>query len=134
MANTYRIGVLIAAGIIAISIVLSFPAPGHAQKIRTLSVGVGKADRGSHRDYSLRLIFATQRGNYLADIDVSIISSGGKKVVDTHASGPWLFVDLPAGEYRVTAIRKKTGARTAEDITVPGGKQKTFYLTWPEKS
>jgi hypothetical protein len=54
--------------------------------------------------YNLRLQFVQQgSGEYLAGVQIRIADAKGRTVVDTVASGPWFYAQLPAGEYAVTA-------------------------------
>lgn len=75
--------------------------------IRYVSGGVGVSSRDTLQqmadDYNLKLVFAVQQGNYLADVPVVIRDRQGNIMLDVVAQGPWLFVDMPAGNYIVTA-------------------------------
>jgi hypothetical protein len=69
--------------------------------------GVGIEERTAMmqnvKDYNLRVVFATEKGLYLAYIPVEIRTPGGKTVLKMKSNGPWLFVKLPAGEYEIGA-------------------------------
>jgi hypothetical protein len=77
--------------------------------------GVGAEARAAMEqkagEYNLRLTFARMgSGAYLSDVKVVVRDKQGGVVVDTVASGPWLFARLPAGQYTVAA--------TAQDVTL----------------
>jgi hypothetical protein len=46
-------------------------------------------------------------------------------------TGPWLFVDLPAGTYAITAIRRDQSEIT-QQVAVGAGGSKTVYFRWKE--
>ena len=79
-------------------------------EIALMHGGVGLDDRATMEQarsrYNLRLTFATKgSGSYLSGTRVRIDDRQGATRVDTIASGPWLFVRLPAGEYTVAATQ-----------------------------
>jgi hypothetical protein len=53
--------------------------------------------------YNLWIHTASKSGQYLADTQVTVADSAGRTVLDTVMDGPWLFVKLKLGAYRVTA-------------------------------
>ncbi|MEA5097121.1 MAG: carboxypeptidase regulatory-like domain-containing protein [Burkholderiaceae bacterium] len=55
------------------------------------------------KDYNLRMDFALTVGDYLSDVKVKIRNSKGQVVLDMEVDGPWLYVQLPAGKYKVSA-------------------------------
>lgn len=54
-------------------------------------------------DYNLKLVFTNRRGDYLDGVNVLIKDEKGKEVVSITTSGPWFYIDLPAGKYSVQA-------------------------------
>ncbi|MCC6534713.1 MAG: hypothetical protein IT531_19375 [Burkholderiales bacterium] len=76
--------------------------------ISILHGGIGEEDRAAMQragaEYNLQLTFAAAgNGAYLADVAVTIRAAAGSVVLDTVASGPWLYARLPAGQYTVSA-------------------------------
>ena len=65
------------------------------------------------RQYSLRLEFAGQAGQYLGDETVNI--SGHGQNLSIHCGGPWVLMMLPSGTYHVSADVAEAGHK---DITV----------------
>lgn len=117
------------AAALAMLALLLMPLSVPAQGMEPLSTGIGLDNREAHPDYPLKLVFAANDGPYLAAIDVEVYDSAGDQVLKTHSQGPWLFVDLPAGEYRVKAMRQNGDVSSAM-VNVPGDGQATATLTW----
>ena len=97
--------------------------------MRTLSTGIGKESRVPHADYSLLIVCAEAKGPLLAYVGIKITAADGKQVLDTQSEGPWLFVALPAGSYKVEATRKDGTAHSAQ-VDVPAEGQKVLRLAW----
>ena len=55
------------------------------------------------KDYNLRVLAALEEGNYLSEVDVTIVNAQGETVLHTVTSGPMLFAQLPAGSYTIHA-------------------------------
>jgi hypothetical protein len=95
--------------------------------------GVGIEERAAMKQnmskYNLRLIFATSKGQYLASIPVEIKDQQGKMVFRMETKGPWLFLNLPAGQYDITALyeNKELNWRTR----IEKGPE-TVILTWKQ--
>lgn len=103
----------------------------HAE-LRTLSTGIGEDQRQElHSDYSLKLVFFVHTGAFLANIDVEIITPSGKQILKTNSYGPWLFVDLESGTYKVSATRKN-GDRQSTLFSISKGEQKTISLMFQD--
>lgn len=125
-----RSGWLVAALIgLALAVVPAVASAG----MQPLSTGVGLDNRQPHPNYPLKMVFALKSGDYLANVDVVIHDSAGKQVAKLHSPGPWLFVDLPAGDYKVTAKRADGQMATAM-LHLSGGPQQVLTLTWKAKS
>jgi hypothetical protein len=97
-----------------------------------MSGGVGEDEREELRalgqSSSLKLIFAQKEGDYLSDVAVSIRDQGGRAVLDTIANGPWLFANLPSGQYVVTATSK--GVTHQQEVRVSAQHQKQLAFYW----
>ena len=100
--------------------------------IRYVSGGVGKGEREALQrlanDYSLRLAFAISCGHYFYKVDVSIKDTAGRIVLESLTDGPWLFADLPAGEYTVKA--RSSGRTVVKKVLVSGKGQPMVTLFW----
>ena len=92
------------------------------------------AIKAAEKDFNLSLLFAqNKRGEYLADIKVSIADKAGKTVLKVVSGGPMLLVRLPAGAYKVSANHQGNtqvkalqveakGVTRASFVWQPGGK------------
>jgi hypothetical protein len=97
-----------------------------------LSGGVSEEERDVlrrvERDYDLKLVFATKEGNYLSDVNVTIMDEQGRKVLETVSSGPWFYTNLSPGKYKVVAqARGKTHQQVAQ---VNPQKQTQLQFHW----
>ncbi len=83
--------------------------------VQTVCTGVTSDTRMNPewRNYSLRLEFAGQAGQYLGDETVNV--SGHGETWSVHCGGPWVLMMLPPGTYRIAADVADAGHK---DITV----------------
>lgn len=109
------------------------PMAAQAAGMKPLSGGVGVEGRAPHPDYPLKLVFATTKGAYLANVNVKVYDKAGKEVTSAHSPGPWLFLDVPSGEYTVKAMTHSGKAASAM-VNVTSGKQTVVNLTWKDVS
>ena len=65
-------------GLLAVLMLVGLPASAPAQQFRTLAAGAGGDDRGAHKDFSLRLVFALQSGPYVGGVSVTIRDESGR--------------------------------------------------------
>lgn len=98
-------------------------------------VGVGEATQMKQmaNDYDLMLTFATQRGNYLADVNVGIADTKGKSVLKVTCGAPILLVDISKpGTYKIIA---KAGDKTLTRTATVGTKRRTqtIAMLWPHQ-
>lgn len=99
--------------------------------IRYVSGGIGLSERDDlsalSDQFNLRLMFAIQgSGNYLADIQVRILDSGGATVLDAISQGPYFLAQLPPGGYTVEA--GMLGQTQRQTVRVGSGQsQLNFY-------
>jgi|GEM_PF-437705 len=82
--------------------------------------------------YSLRMMFTSPGGGYLADVGVRIADAGGKTLLDTRTEGPFLYIMLPAGRYRV--IANAGGSEVARWVTVPRRGGADLHLSLEERA
>lgn len=91
-----------------------------------------KAFQAAAPRYSLRLLFAMPAGNYLSDVDVTISTEAGRAVLHVRTDGPFLFVMLPAGRYRIVAV--SNGSRVSRIANVPGRGGVQLNVSIPDAS
>lgn len=99
--------------------------------IEYLNGGVGLNERATMRsDFPLKLIFARTDTAFVNDVTVTIFDQSGKVVFDLVAkNGPWLYVNLPAGSYRVRAEYQDVARGSTVRIDGPGDREQVT-LFW----
>lgn len=103
----------------------------NAADVRIATGGVGFEERETlerDRGYNLKVIAAMQGGQYLADVDVTILDAAGTPVVTTRTNGPWLMAELPPGGYRLVADYR--GTSQTRDFSVVRGARQEIVLRW----
>lgn len=103
--------------------------------INYLSGGVGldeaQAVESAAADYSLMLTFAIQKsGDYLAYVNVKIADKSGETVLDTVADGPMLLVQLPPGQYKISAV--SNDRQVIKTVHISGNRTTRETLYWPD--
>jgi hypothetical protein len=101
--------------------------------VRYLMGGVGSDERKSMEilaaDYNVKFVFAGRSGDYIADVSVVIDDLHGKSLAQVVTNGPWLYLMLSPGSYRVKATYV---AKTMEiqELKVLQGKPLVRMLHW----
>ena len=81
------------------------------------------------RDYNLKMDFALTVGDYLSDVKVRIRDGKGQVVLDMEVDGPWLYVQLPAGKYKVSA--EYEGKQIEKSVTIAPKRSASLPFRWP---
>jgi len=105
------------------------------QGIRYLSGGVGEESRTEldalSEQFNLRLLFAMQgSGEYLASVQVSIRNTQGDTILATESKGPFLFTQLPPGDYTVEATASTPAQQQPPQQTVHIGDAQQSRLSF----
>ena len=86
------------------------PAAGYSEsgdsKVQVFSGGVGEDIdyiRSIQHNFDLKVLFTEMSGAYLADLPVVITDKEGTTILSTVTKGPILLVNLPAGNYDLSA-------------------------------
>ena len=101
--------------------------------IETVCTGVGSAkDNPAWSTYPVKLIFANQAGEDLAQVHVAVMR-GGKSILETDCDAPWILMKLPAGSYSVAAtVPGEAGLRIGKaSFSTKGGAQQTVTVMMP---
>ena len=97
-----------------------------------VSGGIGEEElavlRLVRNDYNLHLLFADKAGTYLSGIDASIVDANGKTVLTVKDAGPFLYVRLPAGRYRIEASYAERMQR--QDVELGGTAVRYKIFRW----
>ena len=108
-----RVGPIVAALLLA-ALWLPSTVNARSEEVLTTASGVTYVSGGAgteavdrlrsmERDFNLKLVFALNNGEYLADVRVTVVDAANKVVLDTMSEGPWFLARLPAGTYQVNA-------------------------------
>jgi hypothetical protein len=130
------------AGISAMLLVAGASADGnplppvqYAGAISYIAGGIGSDESNAMKEeagsYALSMIFADRIGDrnvYTTDVQLTIASAGGTSVLDIPSAGPLLLVNLPAGEYRVTATAR--GISKTRLVQVSAGSHRQLVFEW----
>lgn len=95
-------------------------------------VGINARARFSNEaapDHNVKMVFALDTGNYVADVHVKVNDAAGRTVIEGVAKGPWLYARLPAGTY--TASATYAGHTVTEELTIGRSGRRTAYFRWP---
>ena len=84
--------------------------------------------RGSESNANLKMVFALNTGNYVSDVQVKVMDSAGRTVIEDTSNGPWLLARLPAGSY--TANATYNGHAVTQKFSVGKG-MRTAQFRWP---
>lgn len=105
-----------------------------ATGINFINGGIGREEvetiRKVAKKFPLQLLFSEGKaGRALTDIGLTISDGDGQLVFTKKRAGPLLYIDLPAGQYKVTG--NYNGAKQSHTITlVAGEKPQKLYLNW----
>jgi len=86
----------------------------------------------SANNYSLKLAFASEQGTCKDEVVINIKDAAGKEVFKATATGPWLYTNLPPGEYRVSATMK--GETHIKRVRVLPSQQAALSFFWAGKT
>ncbi|NML24513.1 hypothetical protein [Zoogloea dura] len=80
------------------------PSP---RAVEWMSGGVGAPDRDRLRamagSYNVLMVFSDRQGHYLADVPFAVKACNGRPVHADVSEGPFLYLRLPPGCYRMSA-------------------------------
>ncbi len=108
------------------------PEEKYFQKTPYLSGGLGTDTREDMREqldsYNLKLVFANDKGEYLADIDVKIVDEQGRWMLAANSKGPWFYTRLPSGEY--TVLANHDHVLRMKKVSLHGDRQQVLNIIW----
>lgn len=104
--------------------------------IRYVSGGFGQGEREqlqqTAKDYPLKVVFATQQGEYIGSVTVQIQDARNQLILETVAEGPWLFIDLEPGQYTVKATAHAQSKQ--QSVQIAAAKQAQLQFAWTTSS
>jgi hypothetical protein len=101
-----------------------------------LNGGVGTDERVAMqrlaRQFPLRIEFSEREdGEFVADVPIVILGSGGNRVLELPKAGPMLYVLLPNGRYTVMArVGEVTETR---EVTLIGRNGRDLQFRWKDE-
>jgi hypothetical protein len=120
-------------GLAAVAVAPAHSAPVEERhgSVSVLHGGVGAEERAAmhaqaaHNKQQLT-IAGRGRGEYQSAGKVTIRDARGAAVLETTASGPWLFARLPAGEYSIAA--QSAGQTLTQKLSIPGAGRRDWVF------
>jgi hypothetical protein len=101
--------------------------------VRYLVGGIGSDERETIENlgmgYNVKFVFAETSGDYISDVRVVIEDVHGKRLAHVVTNGPWLYIKLPPGSYRVNATYAATPIEI-QGLEVFEGKRLVRTLHW----
>jgi hypothetical protein len=106
-------------------------------KVPHVSGGIGEDEQQALQaeaaNYNLRLSFAEKvSGAYLSDVKVTIRNAADAIVLSAVSEGPWFFVRLAPGRYRITV--EADGQPQIRTITLTPGQSMKQNFYWVGKN
>ena len=113
---------------------LAFAPSARAADVPWVSGGVGFDERqemlAKEKDHNLKIVVADDSGDFLADVQIVILSAKKEQMLDATMEGPILLAKLPPGTYTVQA---SSDAKTlTKTVTVPAQGLRTVDFRWPK--
>ncbi len=94
--------------------------------------GAGDEDRQTLQSvksqYNLRLQFAlTKSGQFIADVNVTLVDTKGRTVLDAISDGPYFFAHLAPGRYKLSVTNQGQTQSRDVNVSASGGQAMDFY-------
>lgn len=124
--------VLAGAAMLGSGIVVAQERLSEAGGTRYISGGVGEESQGrlaaQAAQFNLRVIFALKAGNYVSGVEASVWDGSGRQVFATVTDGPWLYAQIPPGNY---VMRAALGGQVQEQkFAVPPQGSRQLVFRW----
>jgi len=81
------------------------------------------------KGYNLKLVFAERRGAFVSGVSVTVATQKGAEIASLKTEGPWLYLQLPAGNYSIDA-RLRGAMKQIKNLTVRKEKRVQHVLVW----
>lgn len=115
------------------------PPLRHVGDISYRNGGIGvdesQALKAEAEKYPLTLVFAARIGKrhaYTSAVNVTIVKADGSSTLVVNSEGPYLLVDLPVGNYRITAI--SNGRSKSQSVAILAGSHRQVVFEWLEEN
>jgi len=129
------------AGVLGLALFLLFSLPAQPQSIDKSSgvffsnIAPGELENELIKNFPAKIVFQSESGKIYGGAFVRIFNSSGVAIFKKMCEKPWLFLNLPEGDYNVVAIDRNKIARVkAFHVGKEGSKQTKVTLSWPKKA
>lgn len=110
--------------------------PADNGKVQYVSGGIAvsgmRAIDSEENLYNLKMLFVS-KGEYMADVGVTIVDSKGTNILDATAQGPVLLVKMLPGDYTVSA-KTSAGSTLVRHVVVSKDHLATYVLRYSAKA
>lgn len=113
--------------LLSIAWISGLTAATPTQEYIVFNGGITINERESAPKTGTKLSFFVRAGNYLSNVSVSIADSRGQEIVRTVTDGPWLILNLPEGDYQITASIS-SGETQSLKVMVTGETQEIGFM------
>ncbi|MEJ0062722.1 MAG: hypothetical protein WDO70_05850 [Alphaproteobacteria bacterium] len=108
------------------------PQPVVQGDIAYIDGGVSLEERDAlgavRKDYNLLILNTSKNGEFLAADHFMIRSGKGQELLNIADAGPWIYVKLPPGSYKIEA--SVGGEHQKKNVQISKGKTANLHLTW----
>ncbi|MBI3541601.1 MAG: hypothetical protein HY073_05645 [Deltaproteobacteria bacterium] len=101
--------------------------------IPAANVAPGEKIDVSLKSYSAKIIFSSESQIPYAGVYLRVFDASGIIIFKQLCEKPWLFLNLPEGEYNLIAVDRKKVQREALLPVKKGQSQKVVKLSWPKE-
>ena len=117
------------AGVLAGSIAVDTPVQISDTTVVCTGIGEEMENNPQWNQYPVRLEFSAASGHWVADETVTV-SQNGQTIASFDCMGPIVLMDLPAGNYQVTASVPESGQKTVA-FSAPSSGQRNVAVQFP---
>jgi hypothetical protein len=117
----------------AFAAVLPMDAPTKMGEVTAVCTGVGSAkDDPQWSSYPIKLEFSNGGAQFVSGENVKLMNQTGAQLATFDCTGPWVLLNLPKGNYSVTATvaQSNAGSRSVKFAT-PATGQKRVEVQFP---
>lgn len=101
-------------------------------RIMFSNIAPGELESELIRKFPAKIIFTSESGAPYAGVYARVFNASGVAIFKHLCEKPWLFLNLPAGDYHVVGVDRKKVTQFKPFRVHPGeGRQTVVKLTWP---
>jgi len=122
-------------GIMASTTLLALEAQT-TNDISWVTGGIGKEERADLQrlspEFNVKLLFASSEGHFFGDALVEVLDASGAVLLTAEAEGPFMYVQLPAGDYSVNATAREVTKTAKLTATADGQAERRFFWDYSD--